>query len=1092
MNMKKSIKTYTKNNEKGAITLFILLSILFFIIILFALFYNLSNRNIAQNQEIENIKKNYDNYKTLNEIREIYNKKVENTTTSIKITLDNEKATENGTISIYQKIGDGIYLDNDLKNEITTTKNPIEIPKKEYIITYNYNYSGKENSKVIFSYDFKGYYTERDGKGTQLISEKGYITSNFTDDYFKSDTNNTLYAKWEVNSINLQSPTRSGYNFEGWFDSTTGGNKIGTAGQAYTPTGDITLYAQWTVKDYNITFDNTNYLVGLNDVGNTNSDQMTYSVSNKVVTVTANANDGRGYVNARVYLEAGKKYIFSCTTNGIWGVNDDTVEAYLMLNGSTETAYYYMATNKGHVFTPEYSGVYYLRLDVNQQGKTYTFSNIEIKEVSSTRNKIYGETLGDLPTPSRPFYTFNGWYTSPTGGNQVSASTTVPASNTTYYAHWTEEGNGAKIENITSNGYDVYVHITDASVTTVRVPTWTVYNGQDDLLNPYTEYYLSTKLSETYYYFRVNVTDHNSESGLYNSHVYGYDASGTQAFPGMAYNNIMVPDSPITINFTPNGNSTYSKTHSSVINSNSTAANLLILKGKWVQGTTKLTQLSDFNDAINITDGYNFPGSGATGDWYLWIYAQDDLGNEKIACSNVFKFDNTAPSIPTVIYNGGANTCTWKNNYNITLSSSDSHSGIDHYEVDWTGDGVSDQVVNSNFIPWNGYSSCNNRFRAVDKAGNVSAWTEPHHIHMDTEAPSITNVNLNGYVSGTWTANDVTQTASATDNIGVAYYQYSNNGGVTVYDFPNPFTINWDGYWDFYVRAVDAAGNIGPWSAMYTINRTVYQINNASYITYACTLQDAINLAEANATIYLLKDITDNSYASINRRINFSTNGHTIYRQNSLFVTNGGFLYMTGSGTINISTATGIFVQAGGKATFGAVNFVSNTSLADVRGYIGVEPNAYLRITGNVGHIFVIAVNGNVWTEGGIIQSDQSQNQIIYSNSNGAVELWCNRHEALHMAGSTAVRQYGTGSAMGVSNYSTFLEQEGVLNKNPTGVLHIVGSSVSVYAASGTVFNGMASSTILVNAAKIYSPTGKFGNSYVSFYGNAQQIIGSP
>ena len=89
---------------------------------------------------------------------------------------------------------------------------------------------------------------------------------------------------------------------------------------------------------------------------------------------------------------------------------------------------------------------------------------------------------------------------------------------------------------------------------------------------------------------------------------------------------------------------------------------------------------------------------------------------------------------------------------------------------------------------------------------------------MDTQAPTQVTMNLNGYSSGAWTNGNVTQTASASDNVGIAYYQYTHDGS-SVATFPNPWTINWDGQWNFYVRAVDYAGNAGAWSNVYTIRR---------------------------------------------------------------------------------------------------------------------------------------------------------------------------------------------------------------------------------------------------------------------------------
>jgi uncharacterized repeat protein (TIGR02543 family) len=48
-------------------------------------------------------------------------------------------------------------------------------------------------------------------------------------------------------SVFAPSPTRSGYTFNGWYNSPSGGSFIVGAGGLYTPSASITLYAQWTI-----------------------------------------------------------------------------------------------------------------------------------------------------------------------------------------------------------------------------------------------------------------------------------------------------------------------------------------------------------------------------------------------------------------------------------------------------------------------------------------------------------------------------------------------------------------------------------------------------------------------------------------------------------------------------------------------------------------------------------------------------------------------------------------------------------------------------------------------------------------------------
>ena len=58
--------------------------------------------------------------------------------------------------------------------------------------------------------------------------------------------------------------------------------------------------------------------------------------------------------------------------------------------------------------------------------------------VEETSRLVYGGTaIGELPVPTRDYYTFNGWFTSPEGGEQVTADTLV-ATDVTVYASWTQ------------------------------------------------------------------------------------------------------------------------------------------------------------------------------------------------------------------------------------------------------------------------------------------------------------------------------------------------------------------------------------------------------------------------------------------------------------------------------------------------------------------------------------------------------------------------------------------------------------------------------------------------------------------------------
>ncbi|MCD8014223.1 MAG: leucine-rich repeat protein [Lachnospiraceae bacterium] len=60
--------------------------------------------------------------------------------------------------------------------------------------------------------------------------------------------------------------------------------------------------------------------------------------------------------------------------------------------------------------------------------------------VGTTSKTVLSETTyGEMPTPSRAGYAFDGWFTAATGGEEVKADTeTVISSDVTLYAHWTK------------------------------------------------------------------------------------------------------------------------------------------------------------------------------------------------------------------------------------------------------------------------------------------------------------------------------------------------------------------------------------------------------------------------------------------------------------------------------------------------------------------------------------------------------------------------------------------------------------------------------------------------------------------------------
>ncbi|MBS6252989.1 MAG: GBS Bsp-like repeat-containing protein, partial [Clostridium sp.] len=73
----------------------------------------------------------------------------------------------------------------------------------------------------------------------------------------------------------------------------------------------------------------------------------------------------------------------------------------------------------------------------------------------------------------------------------------------------------AYIWNVTSKGYNVTVYTNRSNVSEVLLPTWTNKNSQDDI-----EWITTIPLGNGAYIGEVKVSNHNYESGWYNTHVY--------------------------------------------------------------------------------------------------------------------------------------------------------------------------------------------------------------------------------------------------------------------------------------------------------------------------------------------------------------------------------------------------------------------------------------------------------------------------------------------------------------------------------------------------------------------------------------------
>ncbi|WP_195643669.1 GBS Bsp-like repeat-containing protein [Thomasclavelia ramosa] len=335
-----------------------------------------------------------------------------------------------------------------------------------------------------------------------------------------------------------------------------------------------------------------------NDSGKYHTDIYAYDSEGKVskVELTATvpgANEAPVISNAKITNVSRSGYTVTCTVT-----DDNAVDRVLMPtwseNNGQDDLIWYTANRSGNTYTIEVktsnhkndSGKYHtdiyaydsegkvskveLTATVPGANEAPVISNAKITNVSRSGYTVTCTVTDDnavdrvlMPTWSEN----NGqddliWYTANRTGNTYTIEVDMMNHNydtgkinTDIYAY-DDEGEYSKLEldtkieenqapvisdvkviNVTSDEYTVICKVTDdLEVVRVQMPTWTVNNGQDDIV------WHEAELKNGVATFTVNRKDHNFEYGDYITHIYAYDREGLKGFSICGTVNLKEPD----------------------------------------------------------------------------------------------------------------------------------------------------------------------------------------------------------------------------------------------------------------------------------------------------------------------------------------------------------------------------------------------------------------------------------------------------------------------------------------------------------------------------------------------------------------------
>ncbi len=254
---------------------------------------------------------------------------------------------------------------------------------------------------------------------------------------------------------------------------------------------------------------------------------------------------------------------------------------------------------------------------------------------------------------------------------------------------------------------------------------------------------------------------------------------------------------------------------------------------------TKIKSVTVNGTAITLTNGVGTYTATANGTYSIVV--TDIYGNSRTFTQSVTNIDKTAPTAPTITNSSGGN---WINqNVTITLSSTDSQSGVSKYQYKCSG--TNNQWADAKSTDtWTADRSGIVYYRSIDNAGNISKESSTE-IKIDKTAPTAPTItNSSG---GNWTNQNVTITLSSTDSqSGVSKYQYKCSGTNNQWaDAKSTDTWTAERNGTVYYRAIDNAGNISKESS------TEIKIDKTAPTAPTITNSSGGNWTNQNVTITL-------------------------------------------------------------------------------------------------------------------------------------------------------------------------------------------------------------------------------------------------
>lgn len=381
------------------------------------------------------------------------------------------------------------YSSNVFATDLYIEDFPYTLPKRSEMSDYGSpKYYEGSTGKVFscFSWDVAG-----EQPVSVITLDEAFSSSNVLNDnyglmvtlypQYKDDTSVKVTFNPNGGSVNKSSqsvepgetygtiptPTRTGYTFTGWHLNTASGAKVDSTTIVNTNSAH-TLVASWEANKYTITF---NANGGNVDVA---SKEVTYDAAiGELPVPTRYGYEFKGWFTSesstKEYKDTSKcDFSKNITLLARWTEKKKVRINYNVNSGNSLTPSYKEVYNDepyGTLPTPTRTGYTFTGWHYNSaagdivtgetalksksthtiyaswEANTYTITfNANGGTVDAAPMTVtFDSAIGTLPTPTRPNYKFDGWYTGATDGNKYTSNIKYNiADDTTFYAHWTE------------------------------------------------------------------------------------------------------------------------------------------------------------------------------------------------------------------------------------------------------------------------------------------------------------------------------------------------------------------------------------------------------------------------------------------------------------------------------------------------------------------------------------------------------------------------------------------------------------------------------------------------------------------------------